>query len=49
MANPVNTRFGQYAADTVDQENGSAIRSGRLSLPMAFGATTAILVLFAAA
>lgn len=49
MANPVNRGFGQDATNTVDREDGSPIRSGRLWLPMAFGATTAILVLFAAA
>jgi len=34
---------------TVDPQNGPAGRSGRLSLPIAFGAITAIFVLFAAA
>ncbi|HEY4845122.1 MAG TPA: MFS transporter [Candidatus Dormibacteraeota bacterium] len=34
---------------TVDVQNGPAGRSRRLSLPIAFGATTAIFVLFAAA
>jgi MFS family permease len=36
-------------APVADSQNGVAGRSGRLSLPIAFGATAAIIVLFAAA